>query len=245
MNEEAGKNSTYNTHAAACVRFYDLTVNPDSVADFLFKNARCRSGEKTLFVGGMLGIAECLIARGLSLTFVDYSHEMVLEAEQRLPGISCRRADLRDLPFEEDFDLVLVVGRVFTHMLSDDDLSKALTACRISLRTGGRLFFDNYEDTKIRETNYFNGTVVAEDGETHIERESSTALKSSVPYIVEWTAKYSGRFCGAALEFQDRMLHRAFSRNEITSLASHEGLEVMAQGDNFDETSFFTLARRL
>jgi hypothetical protein len=44
--------------------------------------------------------------------------------------------------------------------------------------------------------------------------------------------------------FEDEMLHRAFSRKEVELLFEDEGFAVHSQGDNFDESSFFTLACR-
>ena len=44
--------------------------------------------------------------------------------------------------------------------------------------------------------------------------------------------------------FQDEMLHRAFSRSEMKQLLEENGFLVLDQGDNFDETSFYTVAEK-
>ncbi len=85
--------------------------------------------------------------------------------------------------------------------------------------------------------------IEAGERETSIVRNSSTTRVSESPYVVRWNAEYSGRFEGADFSFSDSMEHRAFSRNEICNLLPNFGFEVLVQDDNFDDTSFFTLAR--
>lgn len=235
--------STYSTHAAICAKFYELTLDPESVGRFIQSRSRIQTHERVLFVGGMFRLAKFLVDSGYSLTVVDYSDEMVDVGRVMLPKTRVERADLRALPFQNEFDLILVVGRVFTHMLTDQDLLSAFRSCRGALRSGGRLFFDNYEDTKIQQTSYFNGRVNAEEGETKIIRDSTTTLVSRLPFVVRWDAEYFGDFEGRAFGFKDSMEHRAWSRTEIIQFLTKVSLEILEQGDNFDETSFFTLAQ--
>ncbi len=235
--------STYSIHAAICAKFYELTLDPESVGRFIQLHSRIEAHERVLFVGGMFRLAQFLVDSGYSLTVVDYSDEMVDVGRVLLPNTRVETADLRALPYQNEFDLILVVGRVFTHMITDEDLRSALDSCRGALRPGGRIFFDNYEDTKIQQTSYFNGRVNAAAGETKIIRDSCTTLVSRLPFVVRWAAEYSGEFAGRPFEFKDSMEHRAWSRTEISRFLTKASLEVLEQGDNFDETSFFTLAR--
>ncbi len=126
--------STYSAHAAICAKFYDLTLNTESVSKFVFDNSKSHPGDAGLFVGGMFEVARGLINRGIDLTVVDYTDEMVEVGKSKLPGMRIEKADLRYLPYEGKFDVVFVVGRVFTHMISNEDLSQALSVCRRSLR---------------------------------------------------------------------------------------------------------------
>jgi SAM-dependent methyltransferase len=235
--------STYSTHAAICAKFYDLTLSGESVSKFVFEKSESKPGDAGLFVGGMFEVAKGLCNKGVDLTVVDYTDEMVAVGKAKLPGVRVEKADLRHLSYEGQFDIVFVVGRVFTHMISQEDLFRGLSACRRSLRPGGRLFFDNYEDSKIQVTSYFNGTAEAGESDTLILRKSSTTRVSESPYVVRWDAEYSGTFEGEKFSFSDSMDHRAFSRMEVCRLLPDFGFEVLVQGDNFDETSFFTLAR--
>jgi SAM-dependent methyltransferase len=237
--------NTYSAHAAICSKFYELTLNARHVADFVFAKGRAVNGEKALFVGGMFEIAGELALRGLSLTVVDYTDEMVAVGASRLPNCCVQKSDLRNLPFHETFDTIFVVGRVFTHMIPDADLLTALESCRRSLKPNGKLLVDNYEDSRIQVTDYFNGRIDAQDDQATISRISTTERLSEVPLVVTWRARYHGKMDGRSFAFEDAMEHRAFSRAEFASYLSQAGFQLLEQGDNFDETSFYTLAKRV
>ena len=237
--------NTYKEHGDVCAKFYQLTVDANAVAQFLLRNSPIRPSERALFVGGMFDIAGALHRHGLEMTVVDYTSEMVALGREALPGVRVEQADLRTLPYEGEFDHVFVVGRVFTHMISDDDLRRGLTSCRKALRGEGYLFFDNYEDSKIQVTSYFNGSVRAESTESTIERTSTTTLLSKSPYVVSWRARYTGTINGKAFDFSDVMEHRAWSRSEILLYLKDAQFQLIRQGENFDETSFFTLAQAI
>lgn len=230
---------TYSKHADVCAKFYELTLDSRAVADFVFAKSGARTGQKALFVGGMFGVASSL-ARTLELTIVDYTDEMVGIGRSLVPDARVLKADLKDLPFRSEFDLVFVIGRVFTHMIAQTDLRSAVQSCRKSLRPGGTLLADNYETDRIQTTNYFNGELGCGSGETQITRRSTTTLLTADPFVVRWDAEYTGQFGGSKFRFTDSMNHRAFSRTEFAEALRTEGFQVLEQGDNFDETSFYT-----
>lgn len=234
---------TYSTYADICAKFYALTMDAPAVAEFVMARSRSRVGERALFVGGMFDVAAGLSSLGLQLTVVDYTEEMVRVGSRRLPQCEVVRADLRELPFRGQFDTVFVVGRVFTHMTTDHELVAALDSCHQALRPSGKLFADNYEDSRIQVTSYFNGTVKALSDDCSIVRESSTECVSKTPFVVRWDARYSGLVDGTTFEFSDSIDHRAFSRVEFAGYQQQKGFKVLEQGDNFDETSFYTLSR--
>jgi len=235
-------NQTYGTHSDICTRFYDLVYDPDYVARFILEKISPFPAKHGLFIGGMFLIAKQLMSHGVELTISDYSDEMIAQGKRRLPTTHFVVADLKALPFKNQFDSIFVVGRVFTHMLTDQDASSALCGLHDSLKFGGVVFFDNYEDSKIQKTDYFNGKVRVRDTNTQIVRDSKTNLISEKPFVVDWSARYSYDENGATSSFEDQMLHRAFSRNEIQALVEASGLKIIKQGDNFDDTSFYTIA---
>ena len=236
-------NATYTKHAAICSKFYELTVDSEQVAKFVYDAVEAKPGERALFVGGMFGVAAALMARGLETVVADYSPEMVAVGRAQLSGARVVQGDLESLDVGGDFDLVLVVGRVFTHMLTESQVASALQGCHAALRSGGRIFADNYESSRIEETSYFNGTVVGKAGDTEIERRSLTKRVSELPHVIRWSATYSGVFDGAPFEFNDSIDHRAFARREFAEKLEHAGFTLLKQADNFDETSFYSVGR--
>ncbi|VVB57840.1 Methyltransferase domain protein [Candidatus Anstonella stagnisolia] len=238
-----GSANLYSNLAAICARFYDLSVDAREVADFVDAKISGSKPKKILFVGGFFSVARELIGKGYSITVADYTDEMVEEGKKRLPGAKIVKADIRNLPFENEFDAVLVIGRVFTHMYSDEDAGKALGSIKKSLKPKGILLFDNYEDTKITNTDYFNGRITVKDRGIEITRDSSTEIISKTPFIVNWKATYTVTENGTVQKFSDEMEHRAFSRDEIKRTLEKNGFKQISNGNNFDSTSFYSIAR--
>lgn len=88
---------------------------------------------------------------GHSVTAVDRSGPMLRVLETKageLLGAAERarlravEADMRDLPFPGDFDVVLCPYSAFTYLLTDEDRERMLDGVRERLRPGGRLFLD-------------------------------------------------------------------------------------------------------
>ena len=235
---------TYSDFSDICAKFYDLIIDPKEVAHFAYSKVKDFKPRKSLFVGSFFLVARELQKLGLDLVVTEYTEEMIQEGRQRLPNTPIECADLRKLPFCEKFDAVFVIGRVFTHMLTPEDSSHALISIHNSLKPGGVTLIDNYEDTKIRLTDYLNGRISVANSSIEIIRDSSTELISTRPLIVNWSAEYKTSSSNETLTFSDQMPHRAFSRSEIKGLLEEHGFEIHSQGDNFDETSFYTVASR-
>jgi SAM-dependent methyltransferase len=234
---------TYTRHAHICARFYELAIDMPAAAAFIWERTGLQAGQQLLFVGSLFGIAADFARRGAAVLVADYAAPMVALARERLPSVPVQRADLRALPYHRRFDAVVVAGRVFTHMVEDADLRAALQSCHAALRPGGTLFLDNYEDSRIERTPYFNGVLEFEAGAERIRRASCTRRISETPRVVRWEAHYSGRLDGNAFAFSDAIAQRAWSRAEILPMLRNAGLDPIAQGDNFDDTSFYTIAR--
>lgn len=214
------------------------------MADFVDVKISRFGPKNVLFVGGFFLVAKELVRRRYAVTVADYTDEMVEEGRKRLPETRVIKADVRNLPFEKEFDAVLVIGRVFTHMYSDKDLRKAFQAVRKSLKPDGILLFDNYEDTKITKTDYFNGKITVKDSNIEIIRDSSTEIVSETPFIVNWKAAYIVKEDGKLQKFNDEMKHRAFSRKEMKNILEKNRFAQIEVGDNFDDTSFYLIAQK-
>ncbi len=238
-------NDTPNPEAEVRAAFQRLSVDSGAVARFVFRCSEAFPGNKTLFVGNLFDVAGKLHESGLDVTVVDSSDEMVAIGRARSPGYAIEKADLRELAYDAEFDLMVVVGRVFTHFTTEEDLRSAIASCRMALKPGGKLFFDNYENDKIDGAEYFNGQLEVSDGADRIVRIATSESISEDPKVVRWDADYEGEYQGQHFEFQDVMELRAFSRPEIAGYLPRGGFQLISQGNGFDDISFYTLAERL
>ena len=83
-----------------------------------------------------------LIKRGLTVTGLDGSAEMLSVARQRLPGVELVQADLRDFQLDRRFDLITCVFDSLNNLTEAADLGHALTQAAQHLNPGGLLAFD-------------------------------------------------------------------------------------------------------
>jgi hypothetical protein len=170
---------TYSQYSKICTKFYDLVSSAEEVAQFVQGKVKPFQHRQGLFVGGFFLVAKRLIECGFDLTVCDYSDEMIAQGRMRLPATNLIKADLKQLPFENQFDSIFVLGRVCTHMLTDEDVKSAMTGLKRALHKDGVVLFDNYEASKIQKTSYFNGKITVSDSNIKIVRESVTERVSA------------------------------------------------------------------
>ena len=84
-------------------------------------------------------IGRRLVARGFGVVGVDITDRFLEEA--RAAGVPVERADMRELRFDEEFDVALSMWGSFGYFDDDGNLEAARAACR-SLRPGGRYLID-------------------------------------------------------------------------------------------------------
>ena len=99
-----------------------------------------------------------LQARGLTVTGLDASAEMLDVARERLPGMRLVQADLRDFALHERFDLVTCVFDSLNNLTEEGDLGRALERMAAHLCPGGLLAFD--VNTRIGVRDLWEGEVM-------------------------------------------------------------------------------------
>lgn len=113
-------------------------------------------------------ISSRLAARGYDVVGVDITDRFLEVARARDDGVRYEKADMRELPFEAEFDAALCFGGSFGYFDEDGNLAQATAAAR-ALRPGGRYLIDvpALESILARfgERNWFEveGTIVLEE----------------------------------------------------------------------------------
>jgi SAM-dependent methyltransferase len=131
------------------VEFWQAVVPEETTkaeADFLEKHLRLEPGSRVLDVpcgAGRHAIA--LAARGHGLTGVDISREFLVAARAgalaRGVTVDWRQAEMRDLPWESEFDAAYCAGSSFG-FLGDEGDAEFLLALSRTLKPGGRFVAD-------------------------------------------------------------------------------------------------------
>ncbi|WP_027482094.1 class I SAM-dependent DNA methyltransferase [Deinococcus pimensis] len=110
-------------------------------------------------------------ARGLNVTGLDLSADMLAVAARELPGVTFTQGDLRDFELHQRFDLVTCVFDSLNNLTDPSDLGRALTRAHAHLRPGGFLVFDVNTRAGVRDL--WEGDVIEgvadlpEGGEVH------------------------------------------------------------------------------
>jgi SAM-dependent methyltransferase len=87
-----------------------------------------------------------LARRGMIVTGLDLSATLLAEARQTAAAAGAQvrwvESDMRQIPFEGEFDAVLCMFTAFGYLESDEEDQKVLEAAARALRPGGRLLLD-------------------------------------------------------------------------------------------------------
>ncbi len=127
------------------VDFWRAAMTPETTrteAEFLWTSLGLAPGLRVLDVpcgDGRLALE--LAARGCAMTGVDISKEFIDSAREGDPTIEWRVGDMRDLPWEREFDAAYCAGSSFG-FLGDDGDAAFLEAVSRTLVPGGRFFGD-------------------------------------------------------------------------------------------------------
>jgi SAM-dependent methyltransferase len=177
-------------------------------------------------------IATRLAARGFDVVGVDITERFLVEA--RAAGLTVDRADMRELGFEEEFEVAVCMWGSFGYFDEDGNLAQARAACR-SLRPGGRYLIDTVGAESLlanfRERDWFTAADV-----DVLERRTYVVGTGRIE--TEWTFVSEG----------DRRVHttsvRVYTVVEMTDLLARAGFTSFAALDD-DGAPYGLGSRRL
>jgi len=244
-------NSLYSKLSEVCREFYKLYFPHQKIAAIINNYLKRNNCKRIVFIGGLVHVAKILQSKGYEITFVDYTEEMIKEAQKVLSNMKFVVSDMRDWDLDEKYDAIVLMGRILTYMYTDKDVQKTLTAFKNNLKEKGVILIDNYEEGKIDQRDYFNGTVEVKDNTMTIRRISSmqkiqSAGNVAKPNLYKWDCVYEEIINGKKRSFEDKNhILRAFSRDEMKKLIEDSGLKFVENASNFEERSFVTVSKKI
>ncbi len=140
--------------------------------------------------------AEAMAEAGFDVMGVDLSEPLLAEAERR-PRLAGRlvRADVRALPFENEFDAATNLFTSFGYFESDDENRAALRQMAKVLRPGGRLLMDHANRDHVvanlvpEDTRAVGGMAVHNrrsiEGDRVVKRTTCTHADGSINELIE------------------------------------------------------------
>ena len=198
----------------------------------IYLDAALRSGGPVLELG--CGTGRMLVPmaeRGLSVTGIDQSAEMLATARQRLLSIgvsaSLVEGDMSRFTFPESFAFIFCAINSLLHLLTTDDLRSCFASVRRALRPDGCFMFDI--------VNFQPAYLALAPGERHKVGEYESDLHGR--YIIEETLRYDAAtqvvhktfFYSADGAPDFRLVHfplRVLFPQELEALLALEGLQL-------------------
>jgi SAM-dependent methyltransferase len=108
----------------------------------LLKKYKCK---KILELGcGSGNLASFFLKAGYNYTGLDLFKEMIKIAKKAEPKAKFVQGDMRNISLKGRFDAILITGRSFTYLTTNDDIMNALESIHKTLKKNGTLIFDNF-----------------------------------------------------------------------------------------------------
>ncbi len=224
-------------------RHYDAKVesrgrfNP---IPFYIKKAK-EFGEPILELACGTGRVTIPIAqKGLSITGLDLLDTMLKEAKRKSKKIGVNikwiESDMRDFDLNEKFNLIIIPGCAFNHLLDLESVEKCLSSVKKHLKPNGGFIFDAFNPD-------FN-ILVRDPSKTYPNSEYQDPDGRGV-VIVKQNTKYDKinqlLLCRLSYSISNKPLSgdlklRMFFPQELDGLLKYNGFKIKEKYGNFDQT---------
>jgi SAM-dependent methyltransferase len=168
------------------------------------------------------------------LVGLDPAAAMLDQARSRA-DVDWRLGDLGTVPFDREFDLVIMTGHVFQVFLADDDIMAALAAVRAALAGGGRYAFETLNPL-LRPWEQWTGSweVTAPGGA------AVTAANTAPRLVGSQLVEVTGRFSSPAWEREVLCpsTFRFTGAGPLDALLAAAGLAVAERYGRWDRSPF-------
>lgn len=180
--------------------------------------------------------ATALVSNGYSVHGVDYSADMIAEADQQLQALAADQAerlrfshsDIREFRVNQTFDAVISLFHVISYLCSNDDVLRAFATARQHLQNNGLFIFDCWygpavlTDRPAARTKYFR------DKKHHIRRDANPTLYPNDNIVgIDYTLSVSNGSGQALEQFSETHRMRYFFKPEMEILLSAADLQML------------------
>jgi SAM-dependent methyltransferase len=184
-----------------------------------------------------------LAKRGLRVTGLDLNPEYLELAKQAAKAskvtIETIAADMRKIPFENNFDAIVNMYSSFGYLESEGEDLKVLESAAKALKAGGRLLLDMLNREWAIDNYIQNDWHTGADGTLYVERRDLDLATSRmhVHFIVVDPK-------GSRRESIGHII-RLYTLTEMTRILEHVGLHVTAVFGGFDSEAYAIGTRRM
>lgn len=226
--------------------FYEKYFNYPEIALLVEKHLKKYGVKTILHIGSGPGhLTKLFVNKWFDVVGLDNSKEMIEMAREIIPNIRFIKADMRKIKSKGKFDAAVLMGRTFTHIVTNKDILDSLKCFRKILKDNGILLFDNFKAEKMNVGKIFNNIITIKNRGYKITRKSKLELLSKKPSVGKWKYLFEVAKNSHITKYLDENIIRAFSRKEISSFLKKSGFRLIKFAPNFDNLSFLTIARKI
>jgi ubiquinone/menaquinone biosynthesis C-methylase UbiE len=234
----------YTDYAKVYHEMYQSIFDYDAEFELYHKHLSKLKCKKILEIGcGSGNLAKRFLEKNYDYTGLDVSKQMIELAKDLIPHGKFIIADMRNLDLDEKYEAIIVTGRTFTHMTTNHDVMFALDSIHRTLQKDGWLLFDNFDAYEIftgfkeemkHKSKYNNRNYV---------RKSKTSFSFEHGFTWKWKAHYTIEENGKEETFEDEMLLRAFTKDELSLFLKLNGFSIVEMQK--DSNALFTIAQKI
>lgn len=226
----------YSTLAEIYHEMYQHVFDYDKEFHFYDSILKEKNCHKILEIGcgsGML--ARRFLDGGYDYLGLDLFNEMLKIARREVKSDRFIQCDMRNLPFDQKFDAILITGRSLAYVSENKGILDTLEGVHKSLKENGLFVFGVFEASQIFD-NFGDFEQNIEHNNKKIRRISHLEKNLATGWTYDWFAKYIIEQDHKISEYDDLTTLRAFTRDEIalfTKLTDFDVAEVIDEGKAF------------
>jgi SAM-dependent methyltransferase len=191
---------------------------------------------------GSGNLAPYFLSAGYQYLGLDMAPEMLAIARAETPKARFMQGDMRRFALRKKVDAVLIAGRSFSYMTTNQDVLAALGSIHKALKPGGFLIFDNFEASRIFPNFQKRIRQEVRRGPRTFVRVSELSRNLGTGWTWNWDATYIIDDGRKKQKFLDRSVLRAFTPDELRlflGLTGFDTLRISRRG-----VDIFTIAQK-